>query len=57
MISEKEWSDLKKKEKILRRSAKALNVYERDITKVIRRFLTEKKQKEDDIERLKNLDL
>jgi alanyl-tRNA synthetase len=57
MISENEWLDLKKKEKILRESARILSVYEKDIVKVVKRFLIEKKKKEEDIERLRNLNL
>lgn len=41
MLSEKEWKDLKKKEALLKRTAEILRVEEKDVPRVIKRFLDE----------------
>jgi hypothetical protein len=41
VFSKKEWEELNKKEKILRESAKILSVEEKDLPRVIDRFLKE----------------
>ena len=54
-ISEREWKQLKKKEKLLKQTSKILNVQEKDLPKVISRFIKETEEKKKDIERLKRL--
>jgi len=41
MISYEEWKELKRKEKLLRGAAKAVNVQEEHLPKTVRRFLRE----------------
>ncbi|MEM5793348.1 MAG: hypothetical protein QXY45_03265 [Candidatus Aenigmatarchaeota archaeon] len=41
MITEKEWIDLKRKEKILKEASKILSVEPQDLPRVIQRFLKE----------------
>ncbi len=41
MISEKEWQNLKRKEKILKKASEILRVEEKDLPKVVERFLRE----------------
>lgn len=43
-VSEKEWKELKKKREILRKSAEILRVDEKDLPRVIQRFLDEIKE-------------
>lgn len=50
-ISEKEWKELKKKEKLLKKSAEVLKVEPVDLPRVLQRFLNEVKEME---EKLKN---
>lgn len=40
-LSEKEWKDLNKKEGLLREAAKVLSVEEKDLPRVVERFLKE----------------
>ena len=53
MISEKELKDLKKKEKLLRQAAESIKVQEKDLPRVVKRFLDELKQFENDIKNSK----
>jgi len=41
MMTEKEWHDLKRKEKILKKASEILRVEEKDLPKVIERFVRE----------------
>ena len=50
-ISEQEWKQLKKKEKILKQAAEILRVEEKDLPRVIERFTKEIKEMD---EKLKN---
>jgi len=43
-ISEKEWYELKKKEKILKQSSEILRVEPQDLPRVIQRFINEIKE-------------
>jgi len=43
-ISEKEWKELKRKEKLLRQSSNILNVEPQDLPRVIKRFQEEIKE-------------
>jgi len=43
-ISEKEWKDLKRKDKLLKESANILNVEPQDLSRVIQRFVNEIKE-------------
>lgn len=47
MISKKEWEELKRKEKILKEAANILRVSEKDLPRVVDRFLREIKEMED----------
>ena len=49
MNSEKEIKELKKKEKILREAAESIKVQEKDLPRVVKRFLDELKQFENEI--------
>jgi len=49
MISEKEIKELKMKEKILKQAAESIKVQEKDLPRVMKRFLDELKQFEDEI--------
>jgi len=49
MISEKEIKELKKKEKILRQAAESIKVQEKDLPRVVKRFLDELKQFEKEL--------
>jgi len=44
MISEQEIKKLKKKEKLLRQAAEAIKVQEKDLPRVVKRFLDELKE-------------
>jgi len=44
MISEQELKDLKKKQKLLSQSAEILKVEEKDLPRVVKRFLDEMKE-------------
>jgi len=44
MISEQELKKLKKKEKILRQAAESIKVQEKDLPRVVKRFLDELKE-------------
>ena len=46
-ISEQEWKRLKKKEKILKQAAEILRVEERDLPRVIQRFVNETREMEE----------
>ncbi len=41
MLAEKEWIELKKKEKLLKKTAEILRVEEKDVPRVLKRFLDE----------------
>ena len=41
MVTDSEWQELKKKERILKKAAEILRVEEKDLPKVIERFLRE----------------
>jgi len=49
MISEKEIKELKKKEKILRQAAESIKVQEKDLPRVVKRFVDELKQFEKEL--------
>ena len=53
MISEKEIKELKKKEKILRQTAESIKVQEKDLPRVVKRFLDELKQFENELKNIK----
>lgn len=53
MITEKEWQVLKRKEKLLRQTAKFLRVEEKDVPRVVQRFLDELKEMEKQLKELK----
>jgi len=53
MLSEKEIKQLKKKEKILKQAAESIKVQEKDLPRVVKRFLDELKQFENQIKRIK----
>ena len=44
MISDKELKDLKKKEKLLKQAAEIIKVQEKDLPRVVKRFLDELKE-------------
>jgi len=44
MISEQELKELKKKEKLLRQAAETIKVQEKDLPRVVKRFLDELKE-------------
>ncbi len=46
MLNEKEWQELKKKEKILKEIAEIFRVEEKDVPRVTQRFLDELKEME-----------
>ncbi len=46
MISEQELKELKKKEKLLRQAAETIKVQEKDLPRVVNRFLNELKEME-----------
>lgn len=46
MLNEREWQELKRKEKILKETAKILRVEEKDVPRVTQRFLDELKEME-----------
>ena len=52
MISEQELKDLRKKEKLLKQAAESIKVQEKDLPRVVNRFLDELKEIE---EKLKNI--
>ncbi|MBS3052497.1 MAG: hypothetical protein J4428_03955 [Candidatus Aenigmarchaeota archaeon] len=41
MLTEKEWKDLKRKEMLLKRTAEILRVEEKDVPRVVKRFMDE----------------
>ena len=43
-VSEKEWKELKRKEKLLKRSADILRVEPQDLPRVVKRFVDEIKE-------------
>jgi alanyl-tRNA synthetase len=49
MISEKEIKELKNKEKILKQATESINIQEKDLPRVVKRFLDELKQFENEI--------
>ena len=51
-ISEQELKELKKKEKLLKQAAESIKVQEKDLPRVVKRFLDELKEIE---EKLKNI--
>ena len=53
MISDKEIKQLKKKEKILKRAAESIKIQEKDLPRVVKRFLDELKQFENEIKSIK----
>jgi len=53
MISEKELKGLKKKQKLLRQAAESIKVQEKDLPRVVKRFLDELKQFEKEIKSIK----
>jgi len=53
MISEKEIKELKKKEKILKQAAESIKIQEKDLPRVVKRFLDELKQFENEIKTIK----
>ena len=53
MISEKEIKELKKKEKILKQAAESIKIQEKDLPRVVKRFLDELKQFENEIKSIK----
>jgi FtsZ-binding cell division protein ZapB len=53
MISEKEIKELKNKEKILRQAAESINVQDKDLPRVIQRFLNEIKEFDEKIKTFK----
>lgn len=53
MISEQELKELKKKEKLLQQAADSINVQEKDLPRVVKRFLDEIKQFEDELRSIK----
>ena len=53
MLSEKEIKELKKKERILRQAAESIKVQEKDLPRVVKRFLDELKQFENEIKSIK----
>jgi len=53
MIPEKELKELKKKEKLLKQAAESVKVQEKDLPRVIKRFLDELKQFESEIKSIK----
>jgi FtsZ-binding cell division protein ZapB len=54
MFLEQEIKELKNKEKILKQAAQSINVQEKDLPRVVKRFLDELKKFEDDIKNYKN---
>jgi alanyl-tRNA synthetase len=53
MISEQELKELKRKEKLLKQAAESIKVQEKDLPRVVKRFLNELKEFEQKIESLK----
>jgi len=53
MISGQEIKELKNKEKILKQAAESINIQEKDLPRVVKRFLDELKQFEEDIKNYK----
>jgi alanyl-tRNA synthetase len=53
MISEKELKELKKKQKLLKQAAESIKVQEKDLPRVVERFLGELKQFENEIKSIK----
>jgi len=51
-ISEQEWKDLKEKERILQRAAEILRVEEKDLPRVVQRFLNEIDEMENQLKKL-----
>ena len=54
MISEKELKELKKKDKLLKQAAESIKVQEKDLPRVVKRFLDELKQFENEIKTIKS---
>ena len=50
-ISEKEWKELKRKEKLLRQSSDILSVEPQDLPRVIQRFVNEIKEMDKRLEK------
>jgi alanyl-tRNA synthetase len=53
MISEQEIKELKNKEKILKQAAESINVQEKDLPRIVKRFLDELNQFENGIKNYK----
>lgn len=49
MISDQELKELKKKEKLLKQASDSINVQEKDLPRVVKRFLDEIKQFDDEV--------
>lgn len=49
-ISEQEWEQLKEKEKLLRQAAETLKVEEKDLPRVIQRFVDEIKEMDEKLD-------
>lgn len=52
MLSEQELKRLKKKEKLLRHAAETINVQEKDLSRVVQRFLNEIKEFDEKIKEI-----
>ena len=50
-ISEKEWKELKRKEKLLKQSASILSVESQDLPRVIQRFASEIKEMDEKLKK------
>jgi len=53
MISEREIKELKNKEKILKQASESIKVQEKDLPRVVKRFLDELKQFESEIKSIR----
>jgi len=51
MLTQKEWQELKKKEKILKKIAEILRVEEKDVPRVTQRFIEELKEMEEKLKK------
>ena len=54
-MDEKRWNELKEKERLLRKAAKALRVSEEELPNVVKRFLKEIEERKTVIEKLHEL--
>lgn len=52
-VNEKEWKELKRKEKILRKIAVPLNIEEKVVPNVITRFQNELKEAEEELKKIR----